>query len=63
MASSELTISEVNIYDQAGNLKKTKKEMKSKKTTVNLDGLKTGIYVVEIVDGKYKERHQVIVTK
>lgn len=63
MASSELTISEVNIYDQAGNIKKTKKEMKSKKTTVNLDGLRTGIYVVEIIDGKYKERHQVIVTK
>jgi pimeloyl-ACP methyl ester carboxylesterase len=63
MASSELTISEVNIYDQVGNLMKVKKEKKSKKTTINLDGLKTGIYVVEIVDGKYKERHQIIITK
>lgn len=59
--TTQKTITEIRLYDQAGNLKKVQKENKTKQTTLNLTGLKTGVYVVEITDGIYKERHQIII--
>jgi hypothetical protein len=59
--TTQRTITEIKIYDQAGNLKKIQKENKTRQSTVNLIGFKTGLYVLEITDGNYKERHQIII--
>lgn len=55
------TITEVNIYDQQGNLKKHQKFGKVNNATLNIADLRTGIYFIEIVDGVYKERQQLSV--
>jgi bacillolysin len=57
------SITEIKIYDNIGNLRKTQKENKTKQATINLTGLKSGVYIVEITDGSYKERQQIIVQK
>jgi hypothetical protein len=59
--TAKRTISEIRVYDNQGMLKQVQKESKTKQATVNLNGYKTGIYIVEIVDGNYKERQQIIV--
>jgi len=62
-ADAQRSITEINIYDNLGVLKKVQKENKAKQATVNLAGLKTGVYIAEITDGSYKERHQIIIEK
>lgn len=57
------SITEIRIYDNLGNLKKIKRENKTKQATVNLTGLKAGVYNIEIFDGTYKENQQVIIQK
>jgi hypothetical protein len=54
---------QVSIYDQLGNLKFTKKFGKVKTGSINVGNLTTGIYIVEISDGTYKERQQLMVQK
>lgn len=44
-------ITEVNIYDQQGLLKKKQKFGQVKRAAVSLNGLSTGIYFIEIVNG------------
>lgn len=56
-------ITEINIYDQQANLKKHEKFAKVKTATLNVSELKTGIYIVEIVDETHKERQQLSVIK
>jgi len=60
---SDKTITELNIYDQQGNLKKRQKFGKVKQATLNISDLRTGVYFVEIVDGIYKERQQLSVLR
>jgi hypothetical protein len=57
----EQSISEIRIYDNSGNLKRIQKEYKTKQSTVNISGFKPGVYIVEVSDGAYKERHRVLV--
>ena len=57
------SITELNIYDQQGTLKKQKKYAPVKKATLNISDLKTGIYILEIINGSYKERQQLSVVK
>lgn len=57
----ELVITEIRLYDNLGNLKQVRKEKSSKQATVNLAGLKSGIYHIVITDGTYKERQKVII--
>ncbi len=57
------TITEVNIYDQQGNLKKHQKFEKVNRATLNISDLRTGVYFLEIVDGIYKERQQLSVLR
>jgi len=57
------TFSEVNIYDQEGNLKKHFVFSKVRSATLNLNGLPLGVYVIEIVDGKQKERQKLQIIK
>jgi hypothetical protein len=58
-----LSFSEVNIYDETGNLKKHMVFNKVKSTVLNITDLPIGIYTVEIIDGGYKERKQLEVLK
>lgn len=62
---NEATITEINIYDPQGMLKKNQKYGKVKKATLtlNIPDLKTGVYIIEIVDGNRKERQQLSVLK
>ncbi|MBD0332885.1 MAG: T9SS type A sorting domain-containing protein, partial [Chitinophagaceae bacterium] len=62
-SSTDGSITEINIYDQQGNLKKQKKYDKVKKAVVDLSGLSTGIYIIEIVNESYKEQQQLTVLK
>lgn len=62
-AFAQRSITEIKIYDISGILEKVQKENKTKQATLNLTGLKTGVYIVEISDGSYKERHQIIIEK
>lgn len=62
-STSATSITEVNIYDQLGILKKNQKFSKVPKATVNLSGLSTGVYVIEIVDGTNKVRQKLSILK
>jgi len=62
-STTDKTITEVNIYDQQGTLKKKQKFGKIKTATINISDLKTGIYFIEIVDGTNKEKQQLSVVK
>jgi hypothetical protein len=57
------TFDGVTIYDQQGNVKITKKLGKVKSSSINVSSLTNGVYVVEITNGTYKERQQLIVQK
>ncbi len=56
-------ITEVNLYDQQGNIQKHVKFNKVKKGNVNVSNLKNGIYFIEVADGAFKERQQIQVLK
>ena len=62
LAQSDIT--EVTIYDQSGTMKrKLNYSAKTKKVHINLNGLKTGIYIFEIGNKAHKERKQIVVTQ
>lgn len=54
-------ITEVNLYDQSGNLKKRQKFSSVKTATLSLTNLKKGAYFIEIGDASSKERQQLII--
>lgn len=54
-------ITEVNLYNNSGILIRSQKINGLSTAAVDLTGFKTGIYVIEISDGQYKERQQLIV--
>ncbi len=54
-------ITQVNIFDNAGNLKYSQKANKAKAININLQGFKNGIYYVEIKDSKYSERQKIVI--
>ena len=60
MIQQKHVITQINIYDNLGNLKKSIPVKKVKQATVNLSGLTPGIYFVEIKDGAYSERQKVV---
>lgn len=62
-ASVKPSITEIRIYDNSGVLKKVQKENKTKQAILNLTDLKTGVYIIEVSDGSYKERQQIIIQK
>lgn len=62
-AAENRTVTELNIYDQQGTLQKHQKYGKLKTATINVSALKTGIYFIEIGDGTYKERQQLIIQR
>jgi hypothetical protein len=61
--NSKLTISEIKVYNQAGLIKKIQKANAVKQVFLDLSGLTTGIYFIEITDGVYKETQQIMIQK
>lgn len=61
--ANDKTFSEIKILDLQGNLKKQQRFNKAKQATINISALPLGIYMIEISNGKYKERHQLSVQK
>jgi hypothetical protein len=55
------TITEVRLYDDMGTLKKVKKAKNVKRLSMNVAGLKPGVYFIEIADGSYTERQKLII--
>lgn len=62
-ATTQRVITEIKIYDNAGNLIRIQKVNKSKQEKIDLTGFRTGKYSIEISDGEYKERQSIIITK
>lgn len=61
--TSSAAITEVNLYDQQGFLKKKQRFGQVKRAVVNLNGLSGGIYFIEIVNGTQRERRQLSILK
>lgn len=59
--SANTTIDEIRIYDLRGNLKIYQKFHKVQSALINISGLTSGTYFVEITDGSYNERQQIII--
>lgn len=57
------SIDEIRIYDLSGNMKKYQKFNKVKSATINITGLTKGTYFVEITNGTYREKQQLIIQK
>lgn len=57
------TFDELRLYDFQGTLKKYQKFNKATTATMNTKGLKSGTYIIEIINGNYKERHQILIKK
>lgn len=58
---SALSISEIKIYDENGNLQTQKKYNKLNQATLDISFLKAGVYFVDISDGATTERQEVII--
>ena len=57
------TFDQVSVYDQQGNLKLVKKFGKVKTGSINVRNLINGIYIIEIGNGRYKEKQKLVVQK
>ena len=62
-SGSTITFDEVRIYDQQGNLKKAQKANKAQQSQLNIADLISGVYVIQITDGSYTEKQQLIIQK
>jgi hypothetical protein len=60
-SSLNKTFDEVRIYDLQGTLKKYQSFSKSASPSINTSALTPGNYLVEIINGAYKEKHQLII--
>jgi hypothetical protein len=56
-----VTFSTVNIYNNMGNPVKSTRANKSKQANINTSTLANGTYTVEIIEGDYSEKQQIIV--
>ncbi len=61
--SSQLSISEINIYDQTGNLKIHKTYSNIKNASIDVSSLSTGIYLIEIKNDTFKETQKLQILK
>ncbi len=56
-----ITFSEVNIYNSVGTLVLSKQMNKAEEFTLPLKELAAGLYLVQITEGEYTEKHKIIV--
>ena len=60
--SNTISVTGIKLFDQSGNLKKQWTfAAGSKQAQINVTGLTTGVYTIEIADGKNKERQKLVV--
>ncbi|CAN5298472.1 hypothetical protein BH20BAC1_BH20BAC1_03770 [soil metagenome] len=57
------SFNEIRIYDPLGNLKKYEKTNSVTKNLIDVSNLGNGLYIVEISDGTYREKHQLLIQK
>lgn len=57
---SKRSITQINVYDNGGSLKKSLSAKHVKQSNVNLSGLVPGVYFVELKDGMYSERKKLV---
>lgn len=57
------TFDEVRIYDLQGNLKMYQKFKKAKTANISIAALTNGTYFIEIINGVYEERQQLLIQK
>lgn len=57
---SKRSITQINVYDNGGSLKKSLPVKHARQANVNLSGLVPGVYFVEVKDGTYSERKKVV---
>jgi hypothetical protein len=57
------TFNEIRVYNMQGNLKKYMRYDKTTQATLPVSDLGIGIYYIEITNGAYKERQQLIIQK
>lgn len=62
-ANARATISEINIFDFQNNLKKHQSFDKLRSISIDVSTLPVGLYVIEIVDGTYKERQKLQIAR
>ncbi|MBS1576926.1 MAG: T9SS type A sorting domain-containing protein [Bacteroidetes bacterium] len=62
-ATTSSSISQINIYDMQNILKIHTTYHNVKSTNINVSKLQTGVYVIEIIDGTYKERQELQVLR
>ncbi len=60
-SSLNKTFDEVRIYDYQGTLKKYQSFSKSSNALINISGLQSGNYFVEITNGDFKERQPLVI--
>lgn len=60
---SKRNITGIRLYDTFGKLKLERSSMKNKELSLNVSGLKSGIYFLEISDGSYSEKQKIIIRK
>ena len=51
----------MKIFDFQGTLKKYQKLNSVKTSKINISGLISGNYFIEIISGNYKEKHQLLI--
>lgn len=61
-SQNNITITHITIFDNLGNIKKqTKYSVLTKQASIDVNGLKSGIYFIEISNGSISERQQLVV--
>lgn len=61
--SGKADFEEARIYDLKGNLKKQQRFGKTKTGNIDISLIPNGTYLVEIISGGYKEKHQLIIIR
>jgi hypothetical protein len=59
----EAGITIIKVFDLRGNLRLQQRYGKSRNATLNISGLSTGVYLVEVSDEKRTERQKLVVVK
>jgi hypothetical protein len=61
--STNTSFDEIRVFDFQGNLKKYQQYNKVNQATINISDLTNGTYLIEITNGTYKEKQQLIIQK
>ena len=57
------SIDEIRIFDLQGSLKRHQKFNKAKTATLNISDLRNGNYTIEIIEGNFSEKKQLLIRR